>query len=112
MKLPGRVPLSPALLVTVTFSVAAACEGVVAVIVVLFTTTVLVAVDWPKLAVAPVAKLVPVIVRIVPPLTGPVLGLTAVTVAPGPGVVGVVDVNDQIGPPAMMFAMVFPTIRQ
>ena len=112
MKLPGSVPLSPALLVTVTFSVAAACGGVVAVIVVPFTTTVLVAVDWPKLAVAPVAKLVPVIVTMVPPLTGPEMGLTAVTVAPGPGVVGVVVVNDQIGPPAMMFAMVFPTIRQ
>ena len=80
------VPVSPALLMTVTPVVPPACGGVVAVIVVLFTTTTLVAVAKPKLTVAPAATFVPVIV-------------TAV-------------VNDQIGPAAVRLAMVFETIFQ
>jgi hypothetical protein len=53
---------------------------VVAVIVVLFVTTTLVAAVPPNVTVAPEAKFVPVIVTAVPPATGPVLGDTPVTV--------------------------------
>jgi hypothetical protein len=48
--------------------------------VVLFTTTTLVAAVPPKVTVAPAAKFVPVIVTPVPPAVGPLLGLTLVTV--------------------------------
>ena len=56
--------------------------GVVAVIVVLFTTVTPVAAALPKLTVAPDAKLAPVMVTAVPPATGPLLGLTLLTVGP------------------------------
>jgi hypothetical protein len=48
--------------------------------VVLFTTTTLVAAALPNFTVAPVPKFVPVIVTAVPPATGPLFGLTLVTV--------------------------------
>jgi hypothetical protein len=67
-------------LVTVTATAPAAWAGVVAVIVVLFVTTTLVAAVPPNVTVAPEAKFVPVIVTAVPPATGPVLGDTLVTV--------------------------------
>jgi hypothetical protein len=67
-------------LVTVTVSAPAAPAGVVAVIVVLFTTVTLVAAAEPNVTVAPEAKFVPVIVTAVPPAVGPLLGLTLVTV--------------------------------
>jgi hypothetical protein len=71
------VPPGP---VTVTLTVPAACAGEVAVIDVALLTTKLVAAVEPKwTAVAPL-KLVPVMVTLVPPLTGPTFGLTAVTV--------------------------------
>jgi hypothetical protein len=63
--------------------------GVVAVIVVLFTTATLVAAVAPKDTVAPAAKFVPVIVTAVPPAVGPLFGLTLLTV----GAVGEVYVN-------------------
>ena len=47
---------------------------------VLLTTTTLVAAAEPKVTDAPEAKLVPVMVTEVPPATGPLLGLTLVTV--------------------------------
>jgi hypothetical protein len=53
---------------------------VVAVIVVLFTTTTFVADPLPNVTVAPVAKFVPVIVTAVPPAVDPVFGLTLLTV--------------------------------
>jgi hypothetical protein len=48
--------------------------------VVLFTTTTLVAAAPPNVAVAPVAKFVPVIVTAVPPAVDPLFGDTLVTV--------------------------------
>jgi hypothetical protein len=67
--------------VTVTVTAPALPEaGVVAVIVVAFTTTTFVAAVLPNFTVAPVAKFVPVIVTAVPPATGPLFGLTLVTV--------------------------------
>ena len=52
----------------------------VAVIVVLFTTTTFVAAALPNVTVAPGAKFVPVIVTAVPPAVDPVFGLTPLTV--------------------------------
>ena len=74
-----RLPLCP-LTVTVTVTAPAVPAGVVAVMVVLFTTVTLVAAAEPKVTVAPEAKLVPVIVTAVPPATGPLFGLTPLTV--------------------------------
>jgi hypothetical protein len=77
----ARLPLCP-FTVTVTVTAPALPDGVVAVIVVLFSTTTLVA-FWrviPNSTVAPEAKFVPVIVTAVPPAVDPLLGLTLVTV--------------------------------
>ena len=78
----GRLPLWP-LTVTVTVTAPALPAGVTAVIVVLFTRTTLVAAVPPKVAVAPAAKFVPVIVTAVPPDVDPLLGETLVTVGAG-----------------------------
>jgi hypothetical protein len=67
-------------LVTVTVTAPALPAGVVAVIVVLFTTTTFVSADPPNVTVAPAAKFVPVIVTAVPPSVDPLFGLTLVTV--------------------------------
>jgi hypothetical protein len=67
-------------LVTVTVTVPALPAGVVAVIVVLFTTTTFVDDALPKFTVAPLANFVPVIVTAVPPAVVPLLGLMLVTV--------------------------------
>jgi hypothetical protein len=75
----ARLPLCPPT-VTVTVTPPAADAGVVAVIVVLFTTTTFVADPFPNFTVAPEAKFVPVIVTAVPPATGPLFGLTLLTV--------------------------------
>src|SRR6185503_18476661 len=61
----------------------AACAGVVAVIVVLFTTVTAVAALPPICTVAPVAKFAPVMVRVVAPAVGPDGGATLVTLGPG-----------------------------
>ena len=66
------------MLVTTTFTVPAACAGVVAVIEVPLTTMTLVADAPPKVTLAPEAKFVPVIVTAVPPLVVPDVGETAV----------------------------------
>jgi len=76
---PDRLPLCP-LTVTVTVTAPTLPAGVVAVIVVLFTTTTLLAAAPPNVSVAPLAKFVPVIVTVVPPVVAPLLGLTLVTV--------------------------------
>jgi hypothetical protein len=68
------------LFVTVTVTAPALPAGVVAVIVVLFTTTTLVPAVLPNFTVAPAAKFVPVIVTAVPPAGGPLLGATLLTV--------------------------------
>jgi hypothetical protein len=65
---------------TATVTAPAAWAGVVAVMVVLFTTVTPVAAVPPNVTVAPAAKFVPVIVTAVPPAGGPLLGLTLVTV--------------------------------
>jgi hypothetical protein len=67
-------------LVTVTVTAPALPAGVVAVIVVLFTTPTLVAAAPPNVTVAPAAKFVPVIVTAVPPSVDPLFGLTLLTV--------------------------------
>jgi hypothetical protein len=79
-----RLPLGPPELVTVTVTAPALPAGVVAVIVVPFTTTTLVAAAPPNVTVAPLAKFVPVIVTAVPPASGPLFGLTLLTVGVGP----------------------------
>jgi hypothetical protein len=48
--------------------------------VVLFITVTFVAAALPKVTVAPAAKFVPVMVTAVPPATGPLFGLTLLTV--------------------------------
>jgi hypothetical protein len=75
----ARLPLCP-LTVTVTVTAPELPAGVVAVIVVLFTTTTLVAAVFPNFTVAPAAKFVPVMVTAVPPDVEPVFGLTLLTV--------------------------------
>jgi hypothetical protein len=75
-----RLPLCPPT-VTVTVTAPALPDaGVVAVMVVAFTTTTFVADPLPNFTVAPEAKFVPVIVTAVPPATGPLFGLTLLTV--------------------------------
>ena len=74
-----RLPLCP-FTVTVTVTAPALPAGVVAVIVVLFTTTTFVAAVPPNVTVAPAAKFVPVIVTAVPPAVGPLFGDTLLTV--------------------------------
>jgi len=73
-----RLPLCP-FAVTVTVTAPALPAGVVAVMVVLFTTTTFAAAALPKVTVAPAAKFVPVIVTAVPPATGPLFGDILVT---------------------------------
>jgi hypothetical protein len=68
------------LLVTATVTAPALPAGVLAVIVVLFTTATLVAATPPNVTVAPVAKFVPVSVTAVPPAVAPLFGLTLLTV--------------------------------
>jgi hypothetical protein len=68
------------LLVTVTVTAPTLPAGLVAVIVVLFTTTTFVAAVLPNVTVAPGAKFVPVTVTAVPPATGPLFGTTLLTV--------------------------------
>jgi hypothetical protein len=75
-----RLPLCPPELVTVTVTAPALPAGVVAVIVVPFTTVTFVAATVPNVTVAPATKFVPVIVTAVPPATGPLLGDTPLTV--------------------------------
>ena len=65
---------------TVTVTAPAIPAGVAAVIVVLFTTTTLVAAVAPNVTVDPAAKFVPVMVTAVPPATGPLFGVTLLNV--------------------------------
>jgi hypothetical protein len=67
-------------LVTVTVTAPALPAGVVAVMLVLLTTTTFVAAALPKVTVAPEAKFVPVIATAVPPAVDPLFGETLVTV--------------------------------
>jgi hypothetical protein len=75
----ARFPRCP-FTVTVTVTAPALPAGVLAAIVVLFTTTTLVAAVLPNVTVAPAAKFEPVIVTAVPPAIGPLFGLTLLTV--------------------------------
>ena len=63
----------------------AACAGVVAVIEVLLATLTLVAEIPPRLTIAPLTKLAPLMVTDVPPAVGPELGETALRVGAGEG---------------------------
>jgi hypothetical protein len=76
----ARLPLSPLLLVTVTVTAPALPAGVVAVISFPLTTTTLDAAVPPNVTVAPATKLAPVMVTAVPPVAGPLFGLTLLTV--------------------------------
>jgi len=80
--------------------------------VVALTTLIALAVDCPKLTIAPVKKLVPVMVTAVPPELGPVAGEIEVTVAPLPVAAVPVVVNVHTGPATERFAMVLDTIFQ
>lgn len=75
-----RLPFKPPGFVTTTVTAPTAWAGVVAVMLVLLTTTTFVAAVPPNVTVAPVAKLVPVMVTAVPPAVVPLLGETLVTV--------------------------------
>src|ERR1700730_708374 len=77
------MPFWVSVLVTTTLTTPAAWAGVVAVMEVLFTTITLLAAVRPTVTVAPDRKPVPVMVTVVPPLTGPELGEIAVTVGGG-----------------------------
>lgn len=76
----ARLPVCEAGLVTVTVTGPPLPAGVVAVMDVLLTTATLVAAAVPNVTVAPVTKLVPVIVTAVPPAVEPLFGETLVTV--------------------------------
>jgi hypothetical protein len=118
----ASVPLWVSGLVTTTLTAPAAWAGVVAVREVLLTTVTPVAAVPPKLTVAPVAKLVPVIVTAVPPAVGPLVGATPVTVGAGfrtlmvnvcpfdvpPPGVGLNTVTERVPPVAMSVAEMAP----
>lgn len=75
----ARLPVPP-LVVTVTVTAPELPAGVVAVTLVLFTTTTFVAAALPNVTTAPAAKFVPVMVTAVPPTVDPLLGLILLTV--------------------------------
>jgi hypothetical protein len=79
-----RLPACPPGLVTVTVTAPTLPAGVVAVMLVLLTTTTFVAAALPNVTVAPATKFVPVMVTAVPPAVDPLLGDTLVTVGIGP----------------------------
>jgi hypothetical protein len=83
VKQPAQLPDCASGFVTVTVAAPAACAGVVAVIVVAFTTVTPVAAVPPMVTVAPATKFVPVIVTLVPPAIGPLEGAIPVTVGGG-----------------------------
>ena len=107
----ASVPFWPSVLVTITLTAPAECAGVTAVIVVLLVTLILVAAAPPILTLAPDRKLVPVMVTAVPPAVLPVFGDIDDTVGAGPGAPPAV-VKLQVGPLAVMLAIVLLTIRQ
>ncbi len=78
VKVPG--PESPLGLCTTTSVAPGACAGVVAVIVVSFTTVNAVPAVPPKVTPVPPVKPVPVMVTAVPPVSGPLVGVREVTV--------------------------------
>jgi hypothetical protein len=101
------VPNCASSLVTVTLTSPASCGGVVAVIVVEFTTATLVAGTLPNATVTPVLKPVPTIVTDVPPASGPNAG----EIDSGTGGcwhAGVVSVRSE---PLLVFALI-PTTRK
>src|SRR5207253_6117458 len=75
-----RLPLCVSGFVTATVTAPAACAGVVAVICVGLTTATPVAAVPPNVSVAPLTKFVPAMVTAVPPPTGPLFGVTLLTV--------------------------------
>jgi hypothetical protein len=77
-----RVPLWPLGFVTVTLTLPATPEGVVAVMDVALTTVTFVAAVVPNVTVAPTVKFVPVIDTAVPPAIRPLLGEIPVTFGP------------------------------
>jgi len=79
----AKLPLCAAGLTTVTDTAPALPTGVVAVIVVGFTTDTLVAAAVPSVTVAPATKLFPLMVTTVPPEDGPLFGLTLLTIGAG-----------------------------
>ena len=79
------VPLCASVLVTTTLTAPVPCAGVVAVMLVLPTTTTLVAAVPPIDTVAPLKKPVPLIVTAVPPAVVPDAGEMPVTVGAGFG---------------------------
>jgi hypothetical protein len=78
----AKLALWPVLLVTVTAAAPAAAAGVTAVICVALTTFTEAAALDPMFTVAPARNPVPVSVTVVPPVVGPLLGKTLVSVGP------------------------------
>ena len=83
MKPFASVPDKPSGLITVTPNGPAAFDAVLAVRVVALTTVTLVAAAPPIVTVAPATKFVPETVIVVPPVVGPLAGLTLDTVGGG-----------------------------
>ena len=100
----ARLPLCP-LTVTVTATAPALPAGVVAVMVVPFTTTTFVAAAPANVTVAPEAKFVPVIVTAVPPVVVPLFGLTLLTVGAGPDTAANVTICMTQGPDPLRVAV-------
>jgi hypothetical protein len=107
----ARLPLRIPKFVTVTVTAPALPAGVVAVMVVLFTTLTLVAAAVPNVTVAPAAKFVPVIVTAVPPAVDPLFGLTVPTVGTTGGVpapiTGTITPNQGVLPPVQVVVAVW-----
>jgi hypothetical protein len=85
-------------LVTVAVTAPAVPAGVVAVMVVAFTTVTLVAALLPNVTPAPATKFVPVIVTAVPPAVDPLFGATLATVGTGPDTAANVTICITQGP--------------
>ena len=94
-----RVAVWLSVFLTTTSAAPAACAGVTAVIEVLLTTFTDVAAAPPMVTVAPLEKLVPVIVTLVPPAVVPELGDMLLTVGAAPGVPAVVKLPLRHGLP-------------
>ena len=94
----GLLPVPP-MVVAVTICAPAFPIGVIAVIVVEFTTTTLVAATPPTVTLLAPVKFVPIIVIVVPPVAGPLDGLTLATVGAATYVNCVAAVT---GPPAVV----------
>src|SRR5262249_11645685 len=108
----GRLPFCPPGFLTVTATGPAVPAGVVAVIWVPLITVTFVAATLPNVTVAPVTKFIPTIVTAVPPVAGPLLGLTLLTVGTGPETAENATICMTHGPeePRVAVALLLPAV--